>query len=201
MKILHSADWHLDSPLLGQSEEYAAYLRAQLLKIPDKVASLCKQEGCDLMLLAGDLFDGAYTKESYQAVYAALKEVGVPVFISPGNHDFCQPDSPYLKENWPENVHIFTHSTMESVAVPALDCRVWGAGFEAMDCPGLLKDFRAEAEERWQLGVLHGDPTQASSPYCPITAQQVRAANLQYLALGHIHKTGSFRSGDAFCAA
>ena len=200
MKILHSADWHLDSPLVGKTGEHAAYLRAELLKIPDMVTSLCKREGCDLLFLAGDLFDGAYSKESYQAVYAALKEVGVPVFISPGNHDFCRADSPYETEIWPENVHIFRHPAMESIPLPALDCRVWGAGFDAMDCPALLKDFRAEGEERWQLGILHGDPTQASSPYCPVTAQQVRTSGLTYLALGHIHKTGSFRSGDAFCA-
>ena len=62
MKILHSADWHLDSPLVGKSDEHAAWLRSELLKIPDKVASLCKSEGCDLLFLAGDLFDGAYPK-------------------------------------------------------------------------------------------------------------------------------------------
>ena len=108
MKILHSADWHLDSPLTGKSEEQSRYLRKELLKIPEKVAAVCKNEGCDLLLLAGDLFDGAYTKESLNAVRTALAEVGVPVFISPGNHDFCAPNSPYMAESWPENVHIFT---------------------------------------------------------------------------------------------
>ena len=94
MKILHSADWHLDTAFVGRTEEQVKQLRQQLLQIPDKVCALCKSEGCDLMLLAGDLFDGAYTQESYRAVYTALAEVGVPVFITPGNHDFCQPSSP-----------------------------------------------------------------------------------------------------------
>ena len=57
MKILHSADWHLDSPLVGRTEEQARYLREELLKIPEKVAACCNNEGCDLLLLAGDLFD------------------------------------------------------------------------------------------------------------------------------------------------
>ena len=116
MKILHSADWHLDSAFVGRTQQQGQYLRAELLKIPDKVTSLCKTEGCDLLLLSGDLFDGDYTKESFLAVSSALAEVGIPVFISPGNHDFCHSGSAYLKENWPETVRIFTRPVMESVA-------------------------------------------------------------------------------------
>ena len=75
MKILHSADWHLDSPLGGFSEEQAKFLRSELLRVPDRVAALCKSENCDLLLLAGDLFDGQYTQESLNALRAALEEV------------------------------------------------------------------------------------------------------------------------------
>ena len=66
MKILHSADWHLDSPQPG--------LRQQLKSIPGKIAELSRREGCDLVLLSGDLFDGPYTRESLDAVRTALKE-------------------------------------------------------------------------------------------------------------------------------
>lgn len=200
MKILHSADWHLDSPLVGRTEKQARFLRSELLKIPEKVASLCKSENCDLLLLSGDLFDGAYTKESLNTVRTALEEAKIPVFIAPGNHDFCAPGSPYLSESWPENVHIFTHSVMQSVCLPELDCKVYGAGYEAMDCPGLLKDFQAEGNEKWHIGIFHADPLQTNSPYAPLNAQQVKASGLDYLALGHIHKGGSFRAGEVLCA-
>ena len=200
MKILHSADWHLDSPLLGRTEAQTQALRKALLEIPDKIASLCRSESCDLLLLCGDLFDGAYTQESFRAVYAALSELKIPVFITPGNHDFCQSSSPYLAERWPENVRIFTHPVMESISVPELDIRLYGAGYESMDCPALLKDFRAEGDERWHVGMLHSDPTQASSPYAPVTKLHVQESGLDYLALGHIHKGGSFRAGETLCA-
>lgn len=199
MKILHSADWHLDSPLSGHSAENASFLRSELLKIPEKVAKLCRAENCDLVLLSGDLFDGSYTRQSLTLVRTALENMKVPVFISPGNHDFCGPDSPYLREEWPKNVHIFKKAQMESVSVPELDCRIYGAGYESMDCPGLIKDLRAGGEERWHIGVLHGEVSAASS-YCPMTRDQVRQTGLHYLALGHIHKGGSLRSGDTLCA-
>ena len=200
MKILHSADWHLDSPLQGHSQAQTAYLRKALLEIPGKVAALCRREGCQMMLLSGDLFDGPYTKDSLDAVRKALEEAAVPVFITPGNHDFAAGDSPWLAETWPENVHIFTHPVMESVALPALNCRVYGGGFTSMDCPGLLKGFQAEPGEGYAIGILHGDPTQVSSPYCPITKKQVETSNLHYLALGHIHKGGAFHAGNTLCA-
>ena len=198
MKILHSADWHLDSPIQGRSPEQTRLLRQALLQIPGRIAALCRQERCDMVLLAGDLFDGVCSQESCRTVRAALEEMGVPVFIAPGNHDFASGDSPWLTESWPENVHIFTKPVMEYAQAPGLGCRVYGAGFVSMDCPGLLEGFRAE--EACAVGVLHGDPTQTSSPYCPVTQAQVKASGLAYLALGHIHKGGSFRAGNTLCA-
>ena len=199
MKILHSADWHLCSPLQGRTPDQEAFLRRHLRQLPGKVAALCKAHQCDMMLLSGDLFDGPYDGDTLRILQNALVEAAVPVFITPGNHDFCTADSPWLAETWPENVHIFTRPILESVDVPSLSCRVYGAGFAAMDCPSLLEGFRAE-EDMTAIGILHGDPTQSSSPYNPITQTQVADSGFAYLALGHIHQGGSFRAGNTLCA-
>lgn len=191
MKILHSADWHLDAPLQGYEE-----LKDTLLSIPSRIAEICRREGCELVLLSGDLFDGAYTQKSYRAVYDALEEMKVPVFISPGNHDFITPESPYIKEKWPENVHIFRSNQIEKVTLPGV--AVWGAGYVSMDCPALLAGFTAE-ETGLQIGIFHGDIT-TRSPYCPITKRQVEESRLDYLALGHIHKGDYFTAGQTLCA-
>ena len=197
IKILDSADWHLDSPLQGRLPQQAELLRRELLQIPDRVAALCREENCDLMLLAGDLFDGPYSQQTYRAVYDALQSVNVPVFIAPGNHDYICPDSPYEKELWPENVHIFKKQQIEWVDLPALGLRVYGAGFQSMDCPGLLEGFQAEG---FAVGLFHGDPTQVNSPYNPITKTQTAQSGLAYLALGHVHKGDGLRAGDTLCA-
>ena len=200
MKILHSADLHLDSAFVGRPEEAAARLRQEQLRLPGKLAAICREEKCDLMLLSGDLLDGQCTRDSLDALRSALREAAVPVFISPGNHDFCASGSPWLTETWPENVHIFKNPAIESVAVPELDCRIYGAGFISMECKALLEDFSTEGEESYHIAVLHGDPVQKKSPYNPITQAQVAASGLHYLALGHVHKAGSFRAGDTLCA-
>ena len=200
MKLLHSADWHLDAPLTGRTPEQAALLRKAALSLPDKIAELCRRENCDLMLLSGDLFDGPYTKESVSAVKSALAEAGVPVFIAPGNHDPYRPDSPWVREIWPENVRIFTQQAVQSVVLPDLDCRIYGAAFTKPYADGILEGFRANCDERYAIGIFHGDASQPDSPYCPITTLQVQESGLDYLAMGHIHKGGQFCAGSTLCA-
>ncbi len=199
IKILHAADLHLDAPLQGWNEMQTQSLRQSLQQIPGQLAAICRREHCQMMLLSGDLFDGAYTAGSLGVLKQALEEAAVPVFITPGNHDFVSAASPWLTETFPPNVHVFTRPVMESVYVEDLDCTVYGAGFVSMDCPGLLQDFHAPAGQL-SIGILHGDPTQVSSPYCPITQSQVAASGLAYLALGHIHKGGQFQAGNTLCA-
>ena len=200
IKILHSADWHLDSPLQLRNPEQSRFLRQAMAQIPGQITAICKAQGCDMMLLSGDLFDGAYATDTFQILKKALADAAVPVFIAPGNHDYVGNTSPWLQETLPENVHVFTRPVMESVVVSHLNCRVYGAGFTSMDCPALLADFAPAGDEAYQIAVLHGDPTQTSSPYCPITSEQVRKSGLDYLALGHIHKGDSFWEGKTLCA-
>ena len=194
MKILCSADWHLGAALLGREQ-----LRQAQEQIPRRVAELCRQEGCDLVLLGGDLLDTPEDRESARLIIRAAEELKVPVMIAPGNHDYLCPESPYLTMKWPENVHIFTKPEIERFPVPALGCAVYGAGYKSMDCPPMLEHFRAEPEDTWRIGILHGDPTNPVSPCCPVTRQQVEAAGLHFLGLGHIHKSGAVRVGSTLC--
>jgi DNA repair exonuclease SbcCD nuclease subunit len=199
LKILHSADWHLDSPFASFGAEQRELLQDVQRRIPGLIADACRRECCDLVLLAGDIFDGNPSRDTVDRVRDALARCAVPVFVAPGNHDFCRPGSPWLEESWPENVFVFTGG-LKSVALPELDCRVYGAGYQSMDCPPLLEGFRAEGQERYCIALLHGDPVSSQSPCCPVTAAQVRDSGLDYLALGHIHKAGAFRSGATLCA-
>lgn len=199
LKLLHSADWHLDSTFSQVSPQQRQALRQALGAIPQKVVALAQREGCDAILLAGDLFDGPPTAETVANLKRTLENARIPVFISPGNHDFCGPGSPWLEEKWPDNVCIFT-GDLSYVDVPELSLRVYGAGYQSMDCPPLLEGFHISDGPRYQIALLHADPITRGSPYCPITAAQVKNSGLAYLALGHIHKAGAFHGGDTLAA-
>ena len=83
------------------------------------------QNGVDLVLLAGDLFDSDTTyRETLEALSEALGAMQARVFIAPGNHDPYSAKSPYATLSWPENVHVFTSKTVERVELPELQCAV-----------------------------------------------------------------------------
>ena len=197
LKILHSADWHLDSPFSSFREDRRQALKAAQKKIPGQIRDLCLRENCDLVLLAGDLFDGLWSMDTLDLVRDALGQCGVPVLISPGNHDFWGQGSPW-DQSWPDNVHIFGPELSSYVAENG-SCRVYGAGFSSMDCRSLLEGFRCSGEETWQIGLFHGDPCNSGSPYNPVTSAQIRNSGLHYLALGHIHAAGGLEVGNTVC--
>lgn len=200
IRILHTADWHIDAPLREFNEIQRRELRDAMLQLPGQIADLCIREGCDLMFLAGDVFDGTWSREGYEAVYRALERVEIPVFIAPGNHDPYRELSVWTSEVWPENVYFFRSGEISSYRIAELDCRIYGAAFTSDRSEGLMENFLADCDERHAMMVLHGDPTSVSSPYNPITSLQVREAGLEYVALGHIHAAGRFTAGAGLCA-
>ena len=68
-----------------------------------------------------------------------------------GNHDWYSPKCPYARLKLPENVHIFTKPEIESVELPELGLRVYGAAFTDKHSGPMLRNFRAERQE----GVLN----------------------------------------------
>lgn len=198
IKLLHAADLHLDSAFSALPPEKAAARRREQRQALEQLARLA--QGCDLVLLAGDLFDSARIyRDTLDALRAFFAAVRVPVFIAPGNHDAFVPGSPYETEDWGENVHIFSRPELQRVELAELSCCVYGAAFTGLEMPGLLRTFRAQDESACRLMVLHGD-LQPGSVYNPITPGEVAASGLTYLALGHVHQRGLWRWGDTLCA-
>lgn len=201
IKLLHCADLHLGSRFRGFSPEKSAALSSREKALLARLLALRQQEDCALVLLCGDIFDDRSPYASLrQAVCDWLEALEVPVCIAPGNHDHLGSSSVYAQTLWPSNVHIFQRQRLEALCFPQLDLRLWGAGFESMDCPGLLEGFTAHGQERWQVGMLHADPTSVTGSCCPISRRQVADSGLTYLALGHIHKAGKFTAGSTLCA-
>ncbi len=201
IKLLHTADLHLGSRFRTFPPAQAAVMVSRQEVMLRRLVELCRRESCDLVLVAGDVFEGgAVDKTLVRAAARCFGDMGVPVFISPGNHDHLGLSSPYDQVAWPENVHIFRTPRLESVTLERLELTLWGAGYTTMDCPPLLENFRARSNTKYRLALLHGDAVMTASPYCPVTREQVAASGLHYLALGHIHKAGGFTSGQTLCA-
>lgn len=200
MKLLHASDLHLDSPLSGLSPEKSALRRRELRSIPARLAALAKSEAADLVLLPGDLFDGARVyPETIRALAQALEDMAVPVFIAPGNHDYYHNKSPYAA-GWPENVHIFTSPELEAVELPALNCVIHGCAFTAPHREdGPLSHFTAPDDGKIHLLCIHGEVGLTGS-YAPIDPKALENSGVIYAALGHIHTAGSGKAGKTLWA-
>ncbi len=199
IKIIHGADFHLDSPFSGLTPERAAQRRGEQRELLDRLAALAREKQADLVLLAGDLLDSERVfRETAQALSTALASIPCPVFIAPGNHDFYGPRSVWTVLDWPENVHIFDE--LEQVELPG--CTLWGRAFSdphQAACP--LRGIAVPDDGRLHLAVLHGNVGGAEGDYGPITPGDIAASGLDYLALGHVHQTsGLQREGKTFWA-
>ena len=173
VKIVHAADFHLDSAFGALSAEQARQRRRESRELLTRLCNYVNQNGVDLVLLAGDLFDSDTTyRETLEALSEALGAMQARVFIAPGNHDPYSAKSPYATLAWPENVHVFTSKTVERVELPELGCAVYGAAFTApMQDESLLAGFRAPEDDFIHLMVLHGVLREGQTTYaysgCP----------------------------------
>ena len=201
MKLLHASDFHLDSPLIGLSREKSALRRRELREIPSRLSGLVRSEGVDLVLLPGDLFDADRVyPETVRALAGVLEDMAVPVFISPGNHDWFHEKSPYAVSSWPDNVHIFTSIELQFVELPELNCVVHGCAFTAPhreDDP--LAGFTAPDDGRLHLLCVHGQ-VGLTGNYAPIGPDSLERCGAAYAALGHIHAAGSGKAGKTLWA-
>ena len=188
LKIIHGADFHLDSPFAGLSPERAAQRRGEQRELLDRLAGLAREKQADLVLLAGDLLDSERVfRETAQALRAALAAIPCPVFIAPGNHDFYSPRSVWTSLDWLENVHIFTSDALEAVELPG--CTLWGRAFSDAHqtaCP--LEGLAVPGDGRLHIACVHGC-VGTGNDYGPITPGEIAASGLDYLALGHVHQT------------
>ncbi len=199
--FIHASDLHLDAPFHDLSGEKAAIRRREQRDLPRRIAELARGQDAQLVFLCGDLFDGREIyRETGEALVTALGGTGCPVFITPGNHDPMTSESPYQRLAWPKNVHIFRSEKVESIPLPELGCVVHGAAFTTWDREDdPLAGFTAPQDGQIHLMALHGDVR--GRRYGPISPSSIAASNLDYLALGHVHRcSGLKREGKTFWA-
>lgn len=200
MRILHAADFHLDSSFAQLPAEKARQRRRESRDTLDALAALARRERVDLVLLAGDLFDGEQVyPETVERLLGALGSMECPVFISPGNHDPFTSRSPYAVKEWPDNVHIFQTEELTAVEPEGLGCVVYGAAFtEPHRQSEALASFSAREDGKLHLLCLHGAVNEPGSEYGCIRSEQIAGSGLDYLALGHVHQySGARKTGGS----
>lgn len=195
MKILHTADIHLDSPLKSlalRDESLQARVQAATRMALTRIVDAALEHEVSALLISGDLYDGAERSAKTAAFLSGqmerLQKAEIPVFYIKGNHDAENPITGEVA--LPANVHIFG---ARAGKVQIADSPVWvhGVSFSGKHAPeSLLPKFAAPVPDAVNIAMLHTSLAGAAGhdPYAPCSMTDLGAMEFDYWALGHVHK-------------
>ena len=196
IRFIHAADPHLDSPLQGLEAHEGApveVLRGATRRAFENLVSLAIEESVDFVVIAGDLYDGDWKDYStglfFRALMVRLQSKGTPVYLIAGNHDAASVITKKL--SLPENVHVFSTRTTESLEVAGHPVTIHGRGFPNRAVPeNLAIEYPMTVPGRFNLGLLHTSLTgrPGHDTYAPCSVAELREKGYGYWALGHIHQ-------------
>ena len=195
MKIVHAADLHIDSPLRGLDRYQGApveSLRGATRRALENLVALCIEVRADVLLLAGDVFDGTWKDYStglfFVAQMARLREANVPVVIVRGNHDAASSVVKALR--LPENVRELSPRRAETFELRDAGIAVHGQSFSSkVTTDDLAAKYPDRVPGVFNIGLLHTsiDGREGHEPYAPTSIETMRSKGYDYWALGHVH--------------
>lgn len=200
MRFLHTSDWQLGMRRYFLDGEAQARYAGDRFDAVARLGELAAEESCELVVAAGDLFESNQVdRRTVLRALDAMAEVGVPLYLLPGNHDPLDAASVYRSADFtaklPGNVRLLDDFEPREVR-PGVE--VVGAPWPSKRPPGDLVAEVAESLAPLPGGVrvlvAHGrvdrgapDPDEAAL----IRLDRVEAAlaedRFHYLALGDRH--------------
>lgn len=185
MKLIHTADLHLDSPIRSVSDPEKSVLRRdEILHTFGRIVELAESVSADALLIAGDLFDSDRVTARALGYVTELirRHPGIGFYCLRGNHDksaFADLPDP------PENLHLFDETLC---CCPLTDgVRLYGS-----ENPYALAQADPFDPACFNLAMLHGELSDFAADLpdrtIPLPIGRFSHKNLNYLALGHIHE-------------
>jgi DNA repair protein SbcD/Mre11 len=199
IKFIHCADLHLDSPFVGlqyMPKHIFKRIQESTFIALNKMVDAAISKKVDFVIISGDLFDGEDRSIKAQArlrkQMERLQEEKIEVFIIHGNHDHL--GGTWTTIDMPENVHIFSSDfeRKEFISVNGVKVHLYGFSYPERHVKERKIDvYKKESGADYHIGILHGHCEGGSilhQPYAPFSIRDLLEKNMDYWALGHIHK-------------
>jgi DNA repair exonuclease SbcCD nuclease subunit len=202
MRFVHTADWQLGMTrhfLAGEAQpRYSAARRDAVADLRSLVADV----GAEFVVVAGDVFE--HNQLSPQVVsqsLEAMRAIGIPVYLLPGNHDPLDASSVYtsalFSAECPANVRVLDQAGAHEVR-PGLQivAAPWRSKAPTTDLVGdVLRDLEGlPSDGVTRVLVAHGgvdvldpDPTKPSLIRLAGLEDALARGAAQYVALGDKH--------------
>ena len=199
MRFVHTADWQLGMTrhfLAGDAQpRYSAARRDAVAGL----GALAAETGAEFVVVAGDVFeDNQLAPEVISQSLEAMRTIGIPVYLLPGNHDPLDAGSVYTSrlftDECPDNVTVLDTAGVHQVR-PGLEivAAPWRSKRPATDlAAGALEGLAADGTIR--ILVAHGgvdvlDPDPGNPALIRLAGLQdaLSRGTIHYVALGDKH--------------
>jgi DNA repair exonuclease SbcCD nuclease subunit len=198
-KFIHTSDWQLGMTrrFLGDGA-HELYDQARFDAIR-AIGGLAEAERCDFVVVAGDVFESnRIGRKTLLRALEALRQVPVPVYLLPGNHDPLAEGSVYrsrrFADNKPDNVTVLADPAPLTVSTGVeVTGAPWRSKRPARNPVLDLLDALEPAGGALRVCVAHGGVLGPFNPgdecAIPVDAleQAVRDGKIHYVALGDRH--------------
>ena len=199
MKFLHTADWQLGMTRHFLDSEAQSRYSAARRDAVAALGALARQTGAEFVVVAGDVFDAnQLAPKVVSQSLEAMRAIGVPVYLLPGNHDPLDAasvySSPLFTRERPDNVVVLDRAGVwdvrpgvQIVAAP------WRSKKPTADLTaGPLAELEANGTAR--ILVAHGavdtlDPDRDNPAHIAAAGLEAALARsaVHYVALGDKH--------------
>ncbi len=189
--FIHCADLHLGSRFWGLSRtdpELGRRLYESTFKSFKRIVDVGIRDA-DFMVIAGDIYDELVETPRTRVAFAAeLERFGKPVFIVTGNHDAVHGWSESIP--YPANVTEFTRPDRVKLNVRGRQVEIAGVSFDGPHTDENLVNKIRGSPGIFTVGVVHCsvDTAGEGGGYAPCSVHDFKGKDVQYWALGHIHK-------------
>lgn len=185
MRIIHTADLHLDSKIDGLPTNKSKIRREEIICTFERLVEYAAKNNVSAIIIAGDMFDTAQvTVKTKERVLLAIKKYSqIDFFYLSGNHD----DENFISamENTPNNLKIFSDEwssySYDNVVIS-------GAVFTNSNAKTIYDTLRL-SKNNYNVVVMHGQVAgyKSNEQAELISLPRLKEKNIDYLALGHIH--------------
>ncbi len=201
MKFIHMADLHLGRIFSGIKNSNISKNRGEdLWACLSEIIDICNEKEVDLLLIAGDLFERDFFRfKEVSRLKSIFSRCRSRIVISPGNHDYMDSTSPYHILDELENVFIFKDFNLSYFDFRDINTRVHGFSWERPHYTSFY-DFKDLNIRDGYTNILlcHGS-VMRQGEYLPLNISN--HSELDYVALGHIHKASKLTSKMYYCGS
>ncbi len=197
MKIIHTADVHLGSKMEAKlPKDKSDQRKTELRTTFSRLIAFAKESDSKVVLLSGDIFDmdNPYKKDKDFFYSVIRNNPEIDFLYLRGNHD----SSAVYDDNSLKNLKTFSKRWS---CYEYGDVNIWGIEMDEENAESLYSTLITKPDKK-NIVMLHGQISDSVGNGL-INISRLKFKNIDYLALGHVHKFQTGKIDDrgvyAYC--